>query len=52
MRKYQRRKLNKILLISAIILIILSIIIGIVLYLNYKNKKQQALYEDTVICNN
>ena len=52
MRKYQRKKLNKILLISAIALVIISIITGIVLYLNSKNKEQQTLYEDTVICNN
>lgn len=52
MRKYQRKKLNKILLISAIVLVILSIIIGIILYLNAKNKKEQELYEDTVVCNN
>jgi len=52
MRKYQRKRLNKILIITAITLIVLSIVIGIILYLTSKNKEQIALYEDTVICNN
>ena len=52
MRKYQRKKLNKILLISAIILTILSILIGILVYYNIKSKNQETVYEDTIICNN
>lgn len=52
MRKYQRRKINKILLISAIVLIILSIIIGVIIYLKSKDKEQEVLYEDTITCNN
>lgn len=52
MRQYQRKKLNKILLISAIILVILCIIVGTIVYFNSKNKEQISLYEDTVICNN
>lgn len=52
MRKYQRKKLNKILIITAIVLIVFSIIIGSIIYIYSKNKEQIALYEDKVICNN
>ena len=52
MREYQRRKLNKILIVTTIILIFLSVIIGSIIYINSKNKEQTTLYEDTVICNN
>ena len=52
MREYQRRKLNKILLIATVILIVLSIIIGIIVYINLKKQEQTLVYEDKVICNN
>lgn len=51
MRKYQRKKLNKILIIVAIILIVLSIIVGTILYINSKNKNEE-IYEDKIVCNN
>lgn len=48
---YKRRKLNKILSITAIVLVMLTIIITII-YILTRNKEQEIVYEDRIKNNN
>lgn len=52
MRSFERKKLNKILIITIIVLTIIAIIVGITLYIMKSNKNKEITYEDKIICNN
>ena len=51
MRKFQRKKLKKILIISGIVILVIALIVGIIIYINSKNKEEEILYEDTITAN-
>lgn len=52
MRSFERKKLNKILIITIIVLTIIAIIVGITLYIIKSNKNKEIIYEDKIVCNN
>ena len=52
MRNSKKKKLNKILIIITISLVVIAIITGITLYIVKKNKNEEVIYEDKIICNN
>lgn len=52
MRNLKRKKLNKVLIIVTISLAVIAIVAGIIIYVVKKNKNEEVIYEDKIICNN
>lgn len=52
MKNLKRKKLNKVLIIVTISLAVIAIVAGIIIYVVKKNKNEEVIYEDKIICNN